>query len=585
MHKVLLQLSEPGETPLPHSEEDQIVVGIDLGTTHSVVAIVQGEKPVALRIDGEFLIPSVVGWKNNILKLGKDALEECNSDEYISSFKRHMNQPSIKLIHDKTPVELSSEVLRYIKEYVDSALGQEVKKAVITVPAYFDDTARQATKDAATLAGLTVLRLINEPTAAALSYGLDQSSEGLYVIYDFGGGTFDVSLLKMSMGVFQVLATSGDIELGGDDIDGAIANYWHQAKGAPFDKTLLRCARQAKEALADQENWQETFLGHILELSHEKLNELVQPFVQRTLSICKGIFIDANIGIDEIQGVVLVGGSTRLQAVREAVHTFLKKEPLVNLDPDQVVALGAALQASALVHGSETLLLDVTSLSLGLETMGGLVEKIIPRNTPIPTAIAQEFTTYQDGQTAMKIHVVQGERELVSGCRSLAEFVLTDIPPMVAGAARIQVTFEVDVDGILTVSALEKTTGTSQKITVKPSYGLSHEDLERMIYEGFEKGVEDIEKRLLIEVEVEAKQLLHSLNVAIESDADLLSEEEMSALEEKASCLENVLSQNDREVIRDHIKSLSVMSQSFAERRISRAIEKRLMGQPVVKLF
>ncbi len=582
MHKVLLQLSEPGETPLPHSEEDQIVVGIDLGTTHSVVAIVQDGKPVPLRIDGEFLIPSVVGWKNNILKIGKDALEECASDEYVSSFKRYMNQPSKVLMHGKTSVELSAEVLRYIKHHVESALGQEVKKAVITVPAYFDDTARQATKDAATLAGLSVLRLINEPTAAALSYGLDQSAEGLYVIYDFGGGTFDVSLLKMSMGVFQVLATSGDVELGGDDIDQAIASYWHQDKGISLDKNLTRLARKAKESLANQVNWQENFSGQMLELNQEKLNEIAKPFVQKTLSICWGIFIDANIDISDVKGVVLVGGSTRLQEIRSAVRTFFKKEPLINLDPDQIVALGAALQADALSYGSETLLLDVASLSLGIETMGGLVEKIIPRNTPVPTAIAQEFTTYQDGQTAMKIHVVQGERELVSGCRSLAEFVLTDIPPMVAGAARIQVTFEVDADGVLTVSALEKTTETFQRITVKPSYGLNHEDLERMIQEGFEKGVEDIEKRLLIEVEVEAKQLLHSLKVAIEADSDLLSNEEKENLESKANYLKSILSQSDREMIRKQIKDLSVMSQSFAERRISRAIQKRLMGQPVI---
>ncbi len=579
---MLLQLSEPGETPLPHSEKDQIVVGIDLGTTHSVVAIVQDGKPVPLRIDGEFLIPSVVGWKNNILKIGKDALEECASDEYVSSFKRYMNQPSKVLMHGKTPVELSAEVLRYIKHHVESALGQEVKKAVITVPAYFDDTARQATKDAATLAGLSVLRLINEPTAAALSYGLDQSAEGLYVIYDFGGGTFDVSLLKMSMGVFQVLATSGDVELGGDDIDQAIASYWHQDKGISLDKNLTRLARKAKESLANQVNWQENFSGQMLELSQEKLNEIAKPFVQKTLSICWGIFIDANIDISDVKGVVLVGGSTRLQEIRSAVRTFFKKEPLINLDPDQIVALGAALQADALSYGSETLLLDVASLSLGIETMGGLVEKIIPRNTPVPTAIAQEFTTYQDGQTAMKIHVVQGERELVSGCRSLAEFVLTDIPPMVAGAARIQVTFEVDADGVLTVSALEKTTETFQRITVKPSYGLNHEDLERMIQEGFEKGVEDIEKRLLIEVEVEAKQLLHSLKVAIEADSDLLSNEEKENLESKANYLKSILSQSDREMIRKQIKDLSVMSQSFAERRISRAIQKRLMGQPVI---
>jgi molecular chaperone HscA len=493
-----------------------------------------------------------------------------------------MNNPSIVLMHEKTPVELSAEILRYIKQHVESVLGQEVKKAVITVPAYFDDTARQATKDAATLAGLSVLRLINEPTAAALSYGLDQSAEGLYVIYDFGGGTFDVSLLKMSMGIFQVLATSGDVELGGDDIDQAIANYWHQDKGISLDKNLTRLARKAKESLANQVNWQETFSGQILELNQEKLNEIVKPFVQKTLSICWGIFIDANIDISDVKGVVLVGGSTRLQEIRSAVRTFFKKEPLINLDPDQIVALGAALQADALSHGSETLLLDVTSLSLGIETMGGLVEKIIPRNTPVPTAIAQEFTTYQDGQTAMKIHVVQGERELVSGCRSLAEFVLTDIPPMVAGAARIQVTFEVDADGVLTVSALEKTTETFQKITVKPSYGLNHEDLERMIQEGFEKGTEDIQKRLLIEVEVEAKQLLHSLKVAIEADSDLLSNEEKEILENKANYLKSILSQNDREMIRKQIKDLSILSQSFAERRISRSIQKRLMGKPVI---
>lgn len=580
---MLLQLSEPGETPLPHSEEEQIVVGIDLGTTHSVMALVQDGKPTTVRIDGDLLIPSVVGWKNNTIKIGKDALETCDPEESISSFKRYMNQPSAVLMHGKTPVELSAEVLRYIKQHAEAVLEKDIKKAVITVPAYFDDTARQATKDAATLAGLTVLRLINEPTAAALSYGLDQAAEGLYVIYDFGGGTFDVSLLNMSMGVFQVLATSGDIELGGDDIDEAIANYWHQTKGMVVDKALKQLACHAKEFLSNEVSWQRLYLGHMLELNQSQLNELVKPFVEKTLSICKGVLIDANMDIADIKGVVLVGGSTRLKEVRSAVQAFFKKEPFIDLDPDQVVALGAALQAHALTHGSNTLLLDVASLSLGIETMGGLVEKIIPRNTPIPTTIAQEFTTYQDGQTAMKIHVVQGERELVSDCRSLAEFVLTDIPPMVAGAARVQVTFEIDADGVLTVSALEKTTGISQKITVKPSYGISPEDLERMVREGFEKGSEDIEKRLLIEAEVEAKQLLHSLKVAIEADYDLLSQEEKETLQNKASLLEDVLSQNDRDAIKEHTKELSLMSQSFAEKRISRAIQKRLIGQTITK--
>lgn len=583
MHNVLLQISEPGETPLPHADEDQIVVGIDLGTTHSVVSLVQEGKPTALWIDGNPLIPSVVGWKNNILKVGKDVLEQYTPNEYISSFKRYMNQPATVLMQGKTPVELSAEVLKYIKQHAEATLEKDIKKAVITVPAYFDDTARQATKDAAKLAGFSVLRLINEPTAAALSYGLDQATEGLYVIYDFGGGTFDVSLLKMSMGVFQVLATGGDIALGGDDIDEAIANYWHRTEGIYADKSLKQLARQAKEALTDNERWQSICLEYKLELDQNKLAELTKPFIEKTLSICKGVLIDADINIADIKGVVLVGGSTRLHEVRHAVRTFFNKEPLINLDPDQVVSLGAALQAHALTHGSNTLLLDVTSLSLGIETMGGLVEKIIPRNTPIPTAIAQEFTTYQDGQTAMKIHVVQGERELVKDCRSLAEFVLTDIPPMVAGAARIQVTFELDADGVLTVSALEKATGTSQKIIIKPSYGLSQDDLERMVREGFEKGSEDIEKRLLIEAEVEAKQLLHSLKIAIEADYDLLEKEERESLESKAKLLNKVLSQGNRDAIKAYTKDLSLMSQSFAEKRISRAIQRRLIGQTINK--
>lgn len=578
---MLLQLSEPGETLPPHFEDEQIVLGIDLGTTHSVVAVVQQGKAISLRIDEDTLIPSVVGWKDGVLKVGKSAVK-CGPADSISSFKRYMNYPSVILAHGKTPVELSAEILRYIKDQAERLFGREIKKAVITVPAYFDDTARQATKDAAMLAGLSVLRLINEPTAAALSYGLDQAAEGLYVIYDFGGGTFDVSLLKMSMGVFQVLATGGDIQLGGDDIDEVIAAHWHLEKGVNCDRSLINLARHAKESLSNQSVWKGVFFGVSLELTQEKLSQLARPFIEKSLSICKGVFIDANINIHEIKDVVLVGGTTRLREVRRAVSGFFGREPLTNLDPDQVVAFGAALQAHALMYGSDTLLLDVASLSLGIETMGGVVEKIIPRNTPIPTAIAQEFTTYQDGQTAMKIHVVQGERELVSGCRSLAEFILTGIPPMVAGAARIQITFEIDADGVLTVSAVEKITGISQKITVKPSYGLSHQDLERMVYEGFEKAAEDMEKRLLIEVEVEAKQLLHSLNIAIEVDADLLNTEEKEILEQKSKFLREVLGKRERDVIRKHIKDLSIASQSFAERRIGRAIQKKIMGQSAV---
>ena len=570
---MLLQLLEPGQLS-PQSKE-AVAVGIDLGTTHSVVAFVQGDEVVTVPVDGSPLVPSVVGWKDGTVVIGKDATIKNG----LSSFKRFMNRPLEKLANGKTSVQLSAEVLNYLKHHAEKALGQTIQKAVITVPAYFDDTARQATRDAATLAGLSVLRLINEPTAAALSYGLDQASEGLYIIYDLGGGTFDVSLLKMSMGVFQVLATCGDIELGGDDIDEAIQRFWKETKGIVADKST---ARKAKEFLSHNVSWQGEFLGQKLDLTEVQLNDLIDPFVQKTISICGRVLVDAGAVIHDIQGAVLVGGSTRLKSVREAVHAFFGKEPLINLDPDQVVARGAALQAHALTQGSDTLLLDVASLSLGIETMGNLTEKIIPRNTPIPTTIAQEFTTYQDGQTAMKIHVVQGEREFVSECRSLAEFVLTDIPPMVAGAARIQVTFDVDADGVLTVSAVEKTTNTSQRITVKPSYGLSHADLERMIYEGFEKGAEDIEKRLLVEAGVEASQLLQSLKTAMEADFDLLELEEKTSLEQGIKALEFSLRQGDRQKIKDHIKDLSLKSQPFAERRIGRSIQKRLVGKPVI---
>jgi len=570
---MLLQVLEPGQSSFQSKEA--VAVGIDLGTTHSVVAFVQGDEIFTVPVEGSPLVPSVVGWRDGAAVVGKGATPENG----ISSFKRFMNRPLEKLANGKTPVQLSAEVLKSLKHHAEKALGQTVQKAVITVPAYFDDTARQATRDAAALAGLSVLRLINEPTAAALSYGLDQASEGLYIIYDLGGGTFDVSLLKMSMGVFQVLATCGDIELGGDDIDEAIQHFWKETKDVVADQST---AREAKEFLSNNASWKGEFLGKKLGLTEAQLNDLIETFVQKTISICGRVLADVGAVIHDIQGVVLVGGSTRLKSVKRAVHAFFEKEPLVNLDPDQVVARGAALQAHALTQGSDTLLLDVASLSLGIETMGNLVEKIIPRNTPIPTTIAQEFTTYQDGQTAMKIHVVQGEREFVSECRSLAEFVLTDIPPMVAGAARIQVTFDVDADGVLTVSALEKITNTSQRITVKPSYGLSHADLERMIYEGFEKGAEDIEKRLLIEAGVEADQLLQSLKTTMEADPDLLEPGEETILKEGIKTLEFSLHQGDRQKIKGLIKDLSLKSQPFAERRIGRSIQKRLVGQPII---
>ncbi len=572
---MLLQLVEPGMTPALHSEEETIAVGIDLGTTHSVIALSIEGHATAIRIDGNVLVPSAVAFKDGAPLVGTASLNHSP----VLSFKRHMNEPAIKLAEEKSPVEYSAEVLRYLKQQAEMIVGHSIEKAVITVPAYFDDTARQATKDAATLAGLKVLRLINEPTAAALSYGLDNDIEGVYAIYDFGGGTFDVSLLKMSMGVFQVLSTGGDLQLGGDDIDQAIVNYWHQ----DADQEIISLARQAKEFLSENLEWVGKIKDQTLALNQSVLNNLAKPFVAKTLLICERVLSDANLKVADIKGVVLVGGSTRLKAVQKEVEMFFEKEPLIDVDPDQVVALGAALQAEALTQGSNMLLLDVIPLSLGIETMGGLVEKIIPRNTPIPSAMAQEFTTYQDGQTAIKIHVVQGERELVEDCRSLGDFVLSGIPPMTAGAARIQVTFTVDADGLLTVSAEEKLTKTIQTISVKPSYGLESKDFERMLLEGLKKGTKDLEDRLLIESRMEAKQIISYLQNALDQDRDLLEANEEQELKNGIETLREVIESTDREKIRTETKLLSAQSQSFAEKRIGRSIQKRLLGQTILQ--
>ena len=490
---MLLQIQEPNTSFIPNQPLG-LVVGIDLGTTHTVVAYVEGDIPKTLNLGRGYLLPSVVTYQAD----GQTVIginEEDYNEQTVTflSFKRHMENPSFKIKELKTPVELSGKILQYVKETAEKILNCPIQKAVITVPAYFDDTARQATKDAAHLAGLKVLRLINEPTAAALSYGLDYGVEGVYAIYDFGGGTFDVSLLKMTKGVFQVLATAGDTQLGGDDIDQAIVAYWQAKSGVGS----LKLARQAKETLLTQPTWGAD--DQNLTLTQNELDQLTKPFIDKTLSICHQALTDANLSVKDIKRVVLVGGSTRLQAVRQAVEGFFEKVPLTNLDPDQVVALGAALQAHALTQGSDTLLLDVTPLSLGLETMGGLVEKIIPRNTPIPALASQEFTTYQSGQTAMKVHVIQGERELAQDCRSLAEFILEGIPPLEAGVARIELTFSLDVDGLLTVKAQEKTTGIYQTVIVKPSYGLTLQDLETMLQQSFLCGTEDMQKRLAIE--------------------------------------------------------------------------------------
>jgi molecular chaperone HscA len=486
---MLLQIQEPN-TPFVPNKPLGFAVGIDLGTTHTVVAYVEDGTPKALNLGEGYLLPSVVNYQADGQVLV--GINEEDGDEQaiqFSSFKRHMQEPSLKIKGLKTPVELSGKVLQHVKQTAEKVLGAPIHQAVITVPAYFDDTARQATKDAATLAGLEVLRLINEPTAAALCYGLDHGVEGVYAIYDFGGGTFDVSLLRMTKGVFQVLATAGDTQLGGDDIDQAIVDYWHKR-----DDTLisLRAARHAKENLTL--------------LTQSVLDTLTKPFIDKTLGICQQALTDADLAINDIKGVVLVGGSTRLQSVRKAVEAFFETPPLINLDPDQVVALGAALQAQTLTQGGDTLLLDVTPLSLGIETIGGLVEKIIPRNTPIPASISQEFTTYQPHQTAMKIHVIQGERELVQDCRSLAEFILEGIPPLSAGVARIEVTFSLDANGLLTVKAQEKTTGTYQTVDVKPSYGLTLKDLETMLQQSFLCETEDSQKRLAIESQLRSGQ-------------------------------------------------------------------------------
>ncbi|MCX7337867.1 MAG: Hsp70 family protein [Alphaproteobacteria bacterium] len=480
----MLNITDPHIAVSACFEPDDVAIGIDLGTTYSVMAYVDNGQPQIISIDGRSLIPSIVFYdQDDRLWVGQDGHSTQMSKEIISSFKKWMRNPSTLLLRDKTPVELSALVLAHLKKNAEQVLGKSVQKAVITVPAYFDDAARQATKDAAALAGLTVLRLVNEPTAAALSYGLDRNAQGIYAVYDLGGGTFDVSILKLVRDVFQVLATGGDVHLGGDDVDQSIVELWVQSHPTlEATRSLFLLAREAKEFLHANDAWNGESGPHNLTLTAVDLDILVSPLVQKTLALCNRVILDAGVSKSDIDGVVLVGGSTRLNAVRAGTEHFFGQAPKIDLDPDHVVALGAALQADALTsRGSNSLLLDVAPLSLGIETMGGVVEKIIPRNSPIPIKQAQEFTTHQDGQTAMKIHVVQGEREQVSDCRSLAEFILTGIPPMGAGMARILVVFTVDADGLLTVTAMEKTTGLKQEVFVKPSYGLTLEDFRKML--------------------------------------------------------------------------------------------------------
>ncbi|MBG4897031.1 Fe-S protein assembly chaperone HscA [Pseudomonas aeruginosa] len=610
----LLQIAEPGQSPKPH--ERRLAVGIDLGTTNSLVAAVRSGVAEPLPdAQGRLILPSAVRYHAERAEVGESARAAAAEDPFntVISVKRLMGRgledvkqlgeqlpyrfrqgeshmPFIETVQGlKSPVEVSADILRELRQRAETTLGGELVGAVITVPAYFDDAQRQATKDAARLAGLNVLRLLNEPTAAAVADGPDKGAEGLVAIYDLGGGTFDISILRLTRGVFEVLATGGDTALGGDDFDHAIAGWVIEQAGLSADldpgsqRQLLQIACAAKERLTDEASVRVAYGDWSGELSRATLDELIEPFVARSLKSCRRAVRDSGVDLEEIRSVVMVGGSTRVPRVRTAVGELFGCEPLTDIDPDQVVAIGAAIQADALAgnkRGEELLLLDVIPLSLGLETMGGLMEKVIPRNTTIPVARAQEFTTYKDGQTAMMIHVLQGERELVKDCRSLARFELRGIPPMVAGAAKIRVTFQVDADGLLGVSARELSSGVEASIQVKPSYGLTDGEIARMLKDSFDYAGDDKAARALREQQVEAQRLLEAVQSALDVDGErLLDEEERLAIAAQMDTLRELAGGSDTAAIENQIKRLSQVTDAFAARRMDATVKAALSGR------
>ena len=616
----LLQISEPGQAPDPHQR--RIAVGIDLGTTHSLVAAVRNGVAECLPDDqGRVLLPSAVRYLDKDRRqIGFDALAARGEDaaNTITSVKRLMGRGLTDIANrdamsyrltgeggmvkvqtvagDKSPVEISAEILATLRYLAEDTFDDELYGAVITVPAYFDEGQRQATKDAAQLAGLNVLRLISEPTAAAIAYGLDNASEGVYAVYDLGGGTFDISILRLTQGVFEVIATGGDSALGGDDYDHALADFVLAQTGQQVDSdadkaAMLVAARAAKEALTatDSIAFRAELAGAAarFDLKREQFEAATTPLTDRTIAAVRKVLRDAKLKPDNLQGIVLVGGATRMPQIRHAVAAFFGREPLTNLNPDEVVALGAAIQAHQLAGhkgAGDLLLLDVIPLSLGIETMGGLVERIVPRNQTIPTAMAQDFTTYQDGQTALALHVVQGERDLVADCRSLARFTLRGIPPMVAGAARIRVTFTVDADGLLSVGAKEQTSGVEASVAVKPSYGLSDDQIAAMLKDSFATAQQDMQARALVEARVDADRMLLATRSALEADGDLLTAEERQAIEGLMAALEAARGSSDAAVVEAVTKVLADGTEAFAAERMNQGIARALSGRKVESL-